>query len=522
MKLAYSSNAYRNFSIEETIRRIADLGYTGLELLADTPHAWPAGMLPERKKAIRDCLEQHELAIANVNGFMMNAVNDPRHPYWHPSWIEPDPHYRAVRREHTMRVLALAKELGAASIQTEPGGPLPAGQSWHAAAALFREEFMPCVEMAERLNVLLLIEPEPGLLLERFEQYLEFVDRIDSPWVGLNFDIGHAYCVGEAPEQWITPHGPTHQALSPRRHCSHTQARTFDSRPRSDRFRRRAAGDRRQRLRRLADGRTVSVSRRSRPGRPRGEGILGRDVGRRGETMSDKRRVGRAKRAPPEFLDYFQLLRLPNLFTAMADVAMGFLFVQVGPFGPSSWHMTAADGRTLALLMAASTLLYAAGAVINDLFDVAVDRRERPERPLPSGRVPFGAAHRLGWLLLAGGYFMAWVASGSIEHIRPGVIGTLLAACIVLYDMGLKRTLLGPFGMGACRGLNVLLGMSVLAGSFRLEHYLVAGGIGVYVMGITWLARSENARSDRRQIVAATLVMLAGVALLASLPALGG
>ena len=44
---------------------------------------------------------------------MMNAVADPRQPYWHPSWIEPDPHYRAIRREHTLRALALAKELGA-------------------------------------------------------------------------------------------------------------------------------------------------------------------------------------------------------------------------------------------------------------------------------------------------------------------------------------------------------------------------------------------------------------------------
>ena len=123
MKLAYSSNVYLNFPIEETIARIAALGYAGLELLADVPHAWPAGLLPERKQAIRECLRQHGLAISNVNAFMMNAVADPRQPYWHPSWIEPDGHYRAIRREHTRRALALAKELGGPSIQTEPGGP---------------------------------------------------------------------------------------------------------------------------------------------------------------------------------------------------------------------------------------------------------------------------------------------------------------------------------------------------------------------------------------------------------------
>jgi len=208
MLLAYSSNAYTNFSIEETIARIAALGFEGLELLADAPHAWPVDLEPKRKQVIRRCLEEHGLKISNVNGFMMSAVADPRHPYWHPSWIEPDRDYRAVRREHTRRCLHLAKELEAPSIQTEPGGPLETGQSRSAAAALFYDEFMPCVEVAEKLEVYLLIEPEPGLLIETFEQYLEFVDRVDSPWVGLNFDIGHAYCVAQAPQAWIARMAP--------------------------------------------------------------------------------------------------------------------------------------------------------------------------------------------------------------------------------------------------------------------------------------------------------------------------
>jgi sugar phosphate isomerase/epimerase len=203
MKLAYSSNAYMNFSVEETIARIAALGYEGLELLADVPHAWPAGLLEERKQAIRDCLARHGLRIANVNGFMMNAVADPRQPYWHPSWIEPDPNYRAIRREHTRRALVLAAELGAPSIQTEPGGPLELGQSWEDGAKLFYEQLMPCVEVAEQQGVSLLIEPEPGLLIETFEQYLEFAGRVDSPWVGLNFDVGHAFCMGQEPQKWV-------------------------------------------------------------------------------------------------------------------------------------------------------------------------------------------------------------------------------------------------------------------------------------------------------------------------------
>jgi len=203
MKLAFSSNAYVRFPLEEAIARIAALGYGALELLADVPHAWPAGLLPCQIDRIRRCLVQHNLAIANVNGFMMSGVGDPRQPYWHPSWIEPDPHYRAIRREHTLRTLRLAAELGAPSIQTEPGGPLPPGTSRQAAMQTFYDELMPCGELAERLGVHLLVEPEPGLLVERFEQYLELAERVDSPWLGLNFDVGHAYCVGQEPADWI-------------------------------------------------------------------------------------------------------------------------------------------------------------------------------------------------------------------------------------------------------------------------------------------------------------------------------
>lgn len=203
MQLAFSSNAYLRYPIDETISRIATLGYRGIELLADVPHAWPAGLLEVQKQAIRDSLAKHGLAISNINAFMMNAIADPRQPYWHPSWIDPDPHYRAIRREHTKRALQLAVDLGAPHITTEPGGPLAESQTWADGAAIFYEELMPCVDVAERLGMRLLIEPEPELLIERFDQYLEFVDRLDSRMVGLNFDVGHAYCVGEDPQDWI-------------------------------------------------------------------------------------------------------------------------------------------------------------------------------------------------------------------------------------------------------------------------------------------------------------------------------
>ena len=129
-RLAFSTNAYLKFSFAEACRRVAALGYAGVEVMADVPHAWPAWMLDEQKQALRDALARNKLAISNINGFMMHAVNDPRQRYWHPSWIEPDPHYRQIRIDHTRRCLTLARELGAPCITTEPGGPVEPGASW--------------------------------------------------------------------------------------------------------------------------------------------------------------------------------------------------------------------------------------------------------------------------------------------------------------------------------------------------------------------------------------------------------
>ncbi len=207
MQLAFSTNAYLNSSFPDTARRLAAIGYAGLELMADVPHAWPAYLLPEQKQAIRDAMTAHKLAFSNVNAFMMHAVDDKRQKYWHPSWIEPDPHYRRVRIEHTKRALSLAAELGAPCVTTEPGGPLE-GRTWAECLRLFVEELKPVVEHAEKVGVPLLVEPEPDLLIETADQYLEFHRHIQSPFLGLNFDIGHSYCVKDDPADTVRKLAP--------------------------------------------------------------------------------------------------------------------------------------------------------------------------------------------------------------------------------------------------------------------------------------------------------------------------
>lgn len=197
MRLAFSSNAYMRFPFAEAAARIAALGYEGFELMADVPHAWPAGLLECKKQIIRDTLSKHNLAFSNINAFMMNAVADPRQPYWYPSFIEPDPAYRQIRIDHTKRALTLCAELGAPHITTEPGGPIAPGQTRQQAIDQFVEALKPLADHAAKQQVGLLIEPEPGLLLETTDQYLEVMERVDNPAIGLNFDVGHAYCMSE-------------------------------------------------------------------------------------------------------------------------------------------------------------------------------------------------------------------------------------------------------------------------------------------------------------------------------------
>lgn len=200
-RLAYSTNAYMRYDVVEAIRRVAALGYAGVELMADAPHLWPATTDEGTVVRVREALEATGLGLSNLNAFMMNAVGDARHPYWYPSWIEPDAERRRVRREHTIGAVRLARSLGAAHISTEPGGPVEPGMSRGEALRRFAEELEPVVEVAEREEVMVLVEPEPGLLLERGEDYLEFISHVDSPFVGLNFDVGHFFCVGEDPAE---------------------------------------------------------------------------------------------------------------------------------------------------------------------------------------------------------------------------------------------------------------------------------------------------------------------------------
>lgn len=218
-----------------------------------------------------------------------------------------------------------------------------------------------------------------------------------------------------------------------------------------------------------------------------------------------------AARVPFDPRAQLELLRLPNWFTAVADVTMGYLLMQAG--------VEPRLGLAWGLLVATSLALYAAGMVLNDVFDFEIDARQRPGRPLPSGRIERNAAQRLGWRLLAGGVALGGLASLQIGSPRSGLVAIGLATCVWLYDGVLKTTPVAPVVMGACRGLNVLLGMSAFGDRpWEVSQAIVAGGVAIYIAGVTWFARSEAGASSRVQLLGGVGLMLLGMAALATLP----
>jgi len=185
-----------------------------------------------------------------------------------------------------------------------------------------------------------------------------------------------------------------------------------------------------------------------------------------------------------------ELLRPANVVTAFADVLAGFSAAGLQ------------NGRALPWLLAATACLYAGGVVLNDVFDRAVDRVERPERPIPSGRVPVQVAAGLGAALLASGVLSAFQATA-----QAGVIATAIASLVLMYDAwGKRHPLVGPVNMALCRAANLLLGVAAvpeaLRGSWRLGLIPL-----FYISGVTVLSRGE-VHGGTRRIATAALVLV--------------
>ncbi|MCC9136075.1 UbiA-like protein EboC [Pontibacter silvestris] len=184
---------------------------------------------------------------------------------------------------------------------------------------------------------------------------------------------------------------------------------------------------------------------------------------------------------------YLRLMRPANIVTAVADIMLGFAASgALLPFTNTGNSLSGINLQPLFWLILATIGLYGGGVVFNDVFDAELDRVERPERPIPSGKASLAGASLLGFALLAGGVLAAWHVSLFSATIALGV--ALLA---LLYDWkGKHNSILGPVNMGACRGGNLLLGISAIPDMVDQLWFISLIPI-VYISAITMISRGE-------------------------------
>ena len=176
---------------------------------------------------------------------------------------------------------------------------------------------------------------------------------------------------------------------------------------------------------------------------------------------------------------WLQLIRPANVLTAISDVMAGValagLFLQVN----------LPDSLSLMLIAISSMLLYTGGIVFNDVFDAQLDQVERPERPIPSGRVSKTSATILGSLaFIAGCMIAAW-----LNYYALIIAILIVIMCLVYNGKAKHHFILGPICMGTCRGLNLLLGMAMFPEA--LQYWYVAIVPVVYIAAVTNISRGE-------------------------------
>jgi 4-hydroxybenzoate polyprenyltransferase len=194
---------------------------------------------------------------------------------------------------------------------------------------------------------------------------------------------------------------------------------------------------------------------------------------------------------------YLRLMRPANIVTSVADVIAGICIS-----GFLAEKHSSAFFLVPVLLLCISTIgLYGGGVVFNDVFDAALDRVERPERPIPSGVISIKEATLLGGLLLSAGIIAAFLCNGV-----SGFIACMIAAAALVYNKwGKHHSIAGPLNMGLCRGLNLLLGISILPWAVQNWWALALVPI-MYIASITMISRGEVHGGKKATLYAASML----------------
>ncbi|UII20222.1 UbiA-like protein EboC [Fulvivirga ligni] len=193
---------------------------------------------------------------------------------------------------------------------------------------------------------------------------------------------------------------------------------------------------------------------------------------------------------------HLRLMRPANIITALADILAGVAISGVAVEIISGDEVFSDQLLKPILYLMLSTIgLYGGGVIFNDVFDAELDRVERPERPIPSGKASVLSASILGAIFLLIGILAAFYV-----NVFSGSLAIAIAVLALLYDAwGKHQLIFGPINMGLCRGVNLLLGISLVP-EMVTELWYVSLIPVVYIAAITMISRGEVHGANRKAL----------------------
>jgi 4-hydroxybenzoate polyprenyltransferase len=198
-------------------------------------------------------------------------------------------------------------------------------------------------------------------------------------------------------------------------------------------------------------------------------------------------------------INYLRMMRPANIVTSVADVLAGIAIA--GVFTHVAAPTVSGYLPNILLLSFSTACLYGGGIVFNDVFDAELDKIERPERAIPSGIISLKQAATLGFILLLLG-----ITAAFLSGIVSGLLAVAIAFFALLYNKISKHHFIfGPLTMGICRGLNLLLGISIKSSLLPSWYFLAIVPI-IYIFCITMISRGEVHGGSKRNLYLAALL----------------
>lgn len=200
IKLGFSANAYLEggIELEDTIKKISEFGYEGIEIIADRPHAFPKDIMkdPQKIENIKNWLLKYNLAVTNLNANTVFAYFSDR---YEPSFISRKEEYRKLRIEYTKDCINLASKLKVNTLCILSGQCLPIKEEEEKAWEWLLQGLQECISYikSEDRNIKLLIEPHPGFLVESSSDLYRLFEKVEPEYLGINFDINHFNAINE-------------------------------------------------------------------------------------------------------------------------------------------------------------------------------------------------------------------------------------------------------------------------------------------------------------------------------------